>query len=139
MTERPTWTFWGAVAVGGAVMAWGVVLFLRSTSVADARFGLLTHLVGIDLLHDLLVAPLVCLAGVLLARLSPGRWRAPLQAGAIVSASLLAVAVLPLVGSAEGARNATIQPLDYRTSTLVALGATWAAVVAWGVARSVRR
>jgi hypothetical protein len=131
--------FWTGVAVGLALMAWGVRLFWQSTTDSGARLGFAAHLVGIDLLHDLVVAPVLCLAGVVVARLARGPWRAPVQAGLIVSASLLVVAALPLWGTADGARNPTIQPLDYRTATLTTLAATWVAVAGWGSWRSRRR
>jgi hypothetical protein len=57
------------------------------------------------------------------------------HAGVVISAFVLAVAYLPLRHSAAAARNPTIQPLDYRTSTLTALAIVWAGVGLWALIR----
>lgn len=130
--------FWVGLAVGVAIMAWGVRLFLEAAPSRSARRGLATWIVGADLLHDLIVAPLVLAVGWLLARLVPARWRGPVHVGVVASASILLLAALPLVGSAEDAGNPTIQPLDYRTSTLTALALVWAAIGTWAAVRAAR-
>lgn len=128
--------FWVGLAVGVAIMGWGVRLFLVAVPSPSARRGLATWIVGADLLHDLVVAPLVLAVGWLLARLVPARWRGPVHVGVVASASILLLAALPLAGTAADAGNPTIQPLDYRTSTLTALALVWAAIGTWAVVRA---
>ena len=130
--------FWLALAGGSAVMGWGVWLFLAETSSGEARRSFATWLVGADLVHDLLVAPVIAVAAWALARVVPDRWWPPVQAGLVISAFVLLLAALPLVGSADGTGNPTIQPLDYATSTLTALALVWGAVGVWFVGGRLR-
>jgi hypothetical protein len=127
--------FWAAVAVGVAVMGWGTFLFLEATPDGDRRINFVVFLVGADLTHDLVIAPLVCLVGVALARVAPTWLRAPVQAGLVASACVLAVAWLPLWGTAEPVGNPSIQPLDYTTATLTVLAVVWAAALVWAATR----
>lgn len=131
--------FWIGLVVGAAIMAWGAWLFVDEAPSGAARRGLVTWIVGADLFHDLLVAPLVLVVGWLLARFVPARWRGPVHVGVVTSACVLLVAALPLSGSAADAGNPTIQPLDYRMSTLTALALVWAAVASWALLASLRR
>ena len=133
--------FWVGLAVGAAVMGWGAFLFLEATPATGARRSFALWLVGADLVHDLLFAPAVALTVWLLARPVPDRWRPPVAAGLVISVFVVLLALLPLSGSAEVADNPTIQPLDYRTSTLTALGLVWAGVALWtlGIAAWRRR
>jgi hypothetical protein len=123
--------FWLAVIAGVALMGWGVYLFFGATSGLEPRLGLALTLVGLDLAHDLVVAPFVCLVGVAVARVAPPWLRGPVQAGLIASAAVLAVAWLPLRGSARVTDNPTIQPLDYVTATATVLAVVWIAAGAW--------
>lgn len=123
--------FWVALGVGAALMGWGVWLFLDATPRAEARVSFATWLVGADLVHDLVFAPLVAVAAWLLVRLVPRRWWPPVQAGLVISGVVVLVAALPLAGTAEPVGNPTIQPLDYATATLTALGLVWAGVGVW--------
>lgn len=123
--------FWVGLVVGAAMMAWGAVLFLDATGSAEARRSFVEWLVGADLAHDLLLAPVVAVVAWLLARVVPARWWPPVAAGLVISAFVVLLALLPLRGSADVSGNPTIQPLDYRTSTLTALGLVWAGVALW--------
>jgi len=133
--ERRGPAFWVGLVIGGAIMAWGAWLFVDLTSSAAPRRGLVVWIVGIDLLHDLVLVPVVLAGGWLMARFVPARHRGPVHAGVVISAFVLVLAYLPLRGSADGARNPTIQPLDYRTSTLTALALVWSGVGAWALVR----
>ena len=92
--------FWIAVVVGGALMAWGGYLFLDATAAVDRRLNFVGYLVGAGVVHDLVVAPVVCGVGLLTARLVPGRARAPVQAGFIASGAVLVVVVFMFAGCA---------------------------------------
>ncbi len=127
--------FWIAVVVGSAIMAWGVFYYLDVTPDWDRRINFGVWLVGIDLVHDLLLAPFLVAVGWAVARAVPPRWRAPTQAGLILSGTVLLVAWLPLNETAAGTDNPTIQPNDYRTATLALLGGIWVAMVGWALVR----
>ena len=117
--------FWISAAAGWAVIAWGLRgIFQHSI---DTRPGNLARfVVGGALLHDLLVAPLVILAGVLLARVVRGRVRAILQAALAVS-GMVALFSYPLVrGYGLAVNNPTSLPHNYTANLLVVLGVVWA-------------
>ncbi len=121
--------FWVSAAIGWAVIAWGLRgIFEKSL---DTRPGnLAKFVVGGALLHDLLVAPLVIVAGVLLARAVPGRARAVVQ-GALAVSGIVALFSYPLV-RAYGlvANNPTSLPRNYTAGLLVVLGVVWAVAAA---------
>ena len=118
--------FWISAAIGWAVIAWGVIgIFANSLDTRPAN--LARFVVGGALLHDLVVAPLVIVAGVLLVRAVPGRIRAPVQAALIVSA-IIALFAYPLVRAyGLAANNPTSLPHNYTLNLLLVLGAVWAA------------
>lgn len=127
--------FWGALAIGSAVIAWGLALYLDATPDVDRRVDFAVWLVGLDLAHDLVLAPVAIAVGVAVARVVRGPLRAPLQAGLIASGCVLLVAAAPLARTADGTRNPTIQPLDYTTATLTVLAIVWTACALWALAR----
>ena len=131
--------FWVALAVGGAVMGWGVWLFLDATSSGTARRSFVTWLVGADLAHDLVVAPVVALAAWALAGVVPDRWWPPVQAGVVISAFVLLLAARPLARPAAAPGHPTIEPLDHPPPPLPALALLWGAVGAWVVGGRLRR
>jgi hypothetical protein len=89
--------------------------------------------VGGVLAHDLLIAPAVAAAALLLARL-PAPWRAALQAGLVVAGSV-ATAALPLVlGYGRRADNPSILPLDYPRNLVAVLLAVLVALAAGTIA-----
>lgn len=117
--------FWLTAAVGWGVIAfglWGVFGNSLDTRPANlARF-----VVGGALLHDLVVAPVVIVLGVLLARAVPGRARAAVQ-GALVVTGILALFSYPLVrGYGLAANNPTSLPHNYALNLTVVLGLVWA-------------
>ena len=127
-------TFWISAAVGWAVVAWGVRgIFVHSFDTRPAN--LAKFVVGGVLLHDLLVAPLVILLGVLVARTVPGRARAVVQAALVVSA-IVALFSYPLVRAyGHAANNPSSLPHNYGLNLLLILGMVWAAAAAVVFAR----
>lgn len=117
--------FWISAAVGWAVIGWGVVgIFRHSLDTRPAN--LAKFVVGGVLLHDLLVAPLVVVAGVLLARAVPGRARGPVQAALAVSA-IVALFAWPLVRAyGLAAHNPTSLPHNYALNLAIVLAIVWA-------------
>ncbi|MCZ7524953.1 MAG: hypothetical protein M5U14_00300 [Acidimicrobiia bacterium] len=128
--------FWAALVVGGGTMVFGVAGAVSDLDGGE-RLRWAAWLVGLDLFHDLLLAPAVVLLGVLLGRLVPAPWRPPVQAGLVGTGLVLLVAWAPLRGTAEKTGNPTIQPLDYGTATLTVLAVVWSLAAVWAVARLV--
>jgi hypothetical protein len=130
--------FWIALPVGTALMAFGAVGL-----VGDAGFGASSNvaawLVGADVAHDFVLAPLACLIGAVVARALP-RWaRAPVQA-ALLTTGVLLIVVFPALrgfGRDHVPDNPSVQPLDYTTATLTALAVVWAVAGVWLVLRLV--
>jgi hypothetical protein len=119
-----------SAAAGWAVIAWGLRgIFQHSLDTRPAN--LARFVVGGALLHDLFVAPLVIVAGVLLARTVPRRARAVVQ-GALAVSGIVALFSYPLVRAyGLAANNPTSLPHNYTANLLVVLGLVWA--VAAGV------
>lgn len=127
--------FWPAVVVGWALMAVGAAGLAGwighfAGPVPWLRAG--AWVVGVALVHDLVVAPLACLAGVVTARLLPRPYRGPVVGALLVAAVVTAVAVPGLRGWGRLAGNPSVQPLNYATGlgTVLAVVAAGALVVA---------
>ena len=140
-SDAPTGaTFWIGAVTGIGIMAFGLRgLFMNAGATRPTEFA--KWFIGGDLLHDLVIAPLVVLVGVLVARLLPRPWRWPVQAGLVATAIVLAVGWAPLrgYGRANAPGNATVQPLDYSTAVATVVGVVWAIVAIWLAAMAVRR
>lgn len=133
-SPRPPWP---VLAVGGAVMGYAIVGAWRDLG-GDFR-GWALWIVGADLAHDAIVAPLACLLGALVARVVPaGRARAHVQAGLVGSAAMLAVTWIPLRGWGGNPANTTIRPLDYTSATLTALALVWTVAAVSAAVATVR-
>ena len=119
--HRGGW-FWLSAAAGWALILWGVRGALHHN--VDTRPGELARfLLGGALAHDLILAPATLLIGVLIARRVRGRWRAPLQAGMFISASLVLFAYPLLRGYGRVFRNPTSLPHNYATNLTLVLAA----------------
>jgi hypothetical protein len=132
--ETPTGgaLFWVGAVVGISIMAFGVKGLLDAApSTQPNQVGL--SLLGLDLLHDAIVAPIVCLVGLLLTRFLPDRLRAPVRAGLFASVMVVLVgwAALRGYGHDQVPDNPTVDPLDYGTAVLTVLAVVWVAVMAW--------
>lgn len=102
-------------AAGLALMAVGLYLLVTGGQFKDVAL----WLAGAVVLHDLLVAPLVLAAGLLLARL-PARG---LLRGALVTAGCLTVIALPVLLAPGTPGNPSVLPLDYPRNWLLSLAA----------------
>lgn len=143
LPPRRGWLFWTSAAAGWALIAWGVRGALHHR--IDTRPGQLARFfVGGALIHDLLFAPLVLLAGVAVGHLAPRRWRAYVQAALLVS-GLLVLFTLPEVRDyARILHNPTSLPHNYTANLLWVVGVVWlvtagvAAGAAWRHRRQTR-
>ena len=139
--ERPGAVFWIGLAIGGAVMAFGVrgaLMDSRATHPTE----LVRWVIGADLVHDLLFAPLVIAGGWLVVRVVPRWWRVPVQAGLVASgvAALVGWAAWRGYGRATVPDNLTVQPLDYTTAILTVWAIVWSVVAIWiAIRAAVRR
>jgi hypothetical protein len=130
--------FWVALALGLALAAQGVRDFLVTYPDVTRRVSLARWIIGLDLFHDLVIAPVVLLVGLAVRRFTPATIRAPLQATLAASAVVIAIAWRPLHRSGAYKHNPTIQPLNYATATLTVLAIVWLAAAAWSAARIAR-
>ena len=128
--------FWIALPIGGALMAFGIAGIVGDKGIATS-LGVAAWLVGADVAHDFVVAPLACLIGAVVARALPGWCRAPVQA-ALLTTGVLLIIVFPALrgyGHDQVPDNSSVQPLDYTTATLTALAIVWAGAAAWSAVR----
>ena len=146
MTSRPaprTVKAIGPVRIATALA--GVGLFLVAVRYAadrsiDVRPALWVRWwVAAAVVHDVVVAPLAVAVGWLVVRFAPRVVKAPVQAGLILSAVVVAVSWPALRGYGRIASNPTYLPRDYGTGLALTLGLVWAACAAWAVGRLVRR
>jgi len=132
--------FWVGLVLGTSITAFGVAGLITTTSVANA-FDVGTWVVGADLLHDLLLAPVVVLVSLLLTRAIPLPWRAPIRSALVASAIFVFIAYPALNGfgrdTAPG--NSSVQPLDYGTALATTLAVVWALAGVWLLAIALRR
>ena len=124
MSRRDTVRFWITAGVGWAAIAWGLLnVFRHSLDTRPAN--LARFVVGGALLHDLLIAPVVVLVGVLVARAVPARARGPVQAALAVTA-IVSLFAWPLVRAyGLAANNPTSLPHNYGRNLLVVLALVW--------------
>jgi hypothetical protein len=128
--------FWVALAVGWLVIAWAVRGVWRQRGGTVPR-GFARWFVGLGLLHDLVVLPVVLGVGWLTGRL-PTAVRRPVQAGLATTAVVTVFAWPLLRGYSRRASNRSVLPLDYTRSYVIVLCLVWGSVlvlIASGAAR----
>ena len=131
--ERRGWLFWGSAAVGWAIVAFGVwTLLQRAGSTKPLNFAVL--FIGLAVVHDLLFAPAVSLVGRVAGPRLTSAIRTIVFTAAVVSGSLVVVALPPLQG--DPADNMTLLPRNYAAGLVLSLAVVWAVA---GIAIAVRR
>jgi len=126
------WLFWATAAAGWALILWGVRGALHHH--VDTRPGqLVRFLIGGALAHDLVLAPVVLLTGVLLARSVPGRGRAPIQAALLIAGTLLLFTYPELRGYGHALHNPTSLPHNYAANLAVVVAAVVIVTIAAAV------
>lgn len=137
-TARRGPLFWLSAAVGWAVIGYGVrgaYLHRIDTRPRD----LATFALGGALLHDLVVAPLVIVAGVGVARATPARFRSVVQSASIISACLILFS-FPLVrGYGHVLHNPSSLPHNYTANLAVMLGVVWLIAGGFAIRRLISR
>lgn len=122
------------VLVGAAGVA---LMGVGASSLMDVRdlTGVLVWLGGAVVLHDVLIAPLVLLAGLALVR---GSVRRPVR-GALMVAGALTVVASPVLLRPGPRANSSVLPLDYSRNWLIALVAVAMVTALVLAARSLTR
>jgi hypothetical protein len=128
------WRWWTRLAVGGAVGLFGVAGLLRDAA-KTMPLVWLRWLVGLLLVHDFVLAPLVLLAGRRLRDWAPEAWRWPVRLGLITSGVLVLASVPVLVGLGRRTQphNASVLPGNYPLALAVVLSVVWLGVLALGI------
>ena len=101
----------------------------------------ITWVIAAALAHDLILAPAVGVIGVLVGRLVPGRARAAVQIGLLVSGCVLVVGLTAVLtpGGRHYFDNASLLPLAYGRNLLIVLAIVWTAIAIAIVVVSRRR
>lgn len=119
--------FWIALALGGGVLTFGAIGFVRDTPFARV-LEVAAWVVGADLLHDFLIAPLI-LAVVCLCGKVPTSLRTLVRSGVLASLLVIAFGWPGLRGYGVRPDNATIHPLNSTTAVLSSLAIAWSAIL----------
>lgn len=128
-----------AAGVAGVVMFVVAVRYAAMRSI-DVRPALWVRWwVTAAVIHDVVVAPAAVAVGWLVVRFSPRSVKAPLQAGLVVSAVLVAVSWPALRGYGRIPSNPTYLPRQYGTGMALSLLLVWLACAAWAIVRQVRQ
>ncbi|HSD49218.1 MAG TPA: hypothetical protein VLE71_05240 [Actinomycetota bacterium] len=118
--------FWVATAVGWTLIAFGLWTVLRrSGATKPANFA--AWFVGVALVHDLVLAPVIAGIAVVLGPRIPARLRTVVTGGLVVSGALVLVSLPPILGD-RPPDNPSLLPRDYGVGLLVALVAVWTSV-----------
>jgi hypothetical protein len=134
------WRWWTGLTAGGAIGVFGLAGLLRDAG-KTMPVVWLRWLVGLLLVHDFLLSPLVHLAGRWLRRWTPEAWRWPLQLG-LVTSGVMVLASIPVlygIGRRTQPGNASVLPGRYPLALVLVLAVVWAGVVAFGVWRLPRK
>ncbi len=130
--------YWIALPIGGGLIAFGIFGLVADKGIGTS-VDVGAWLVGADVAHDFVLAPLACLIGAVVARALPRWCRAPVQAGLLTTGVLLIVVFPALRGYGHDRvpDNPSVQPLNYTTATLTALAVVWASAAVWACVRLV--
>ncbi len=125
--------------VGVPTMLVGVIGIWRHTAATPIP-NYLRFFIGADIVHDFVVAPVVALVAFLVLRRVPAVARAPVRAALFGSAIVTAVAWPGIrhYGRMRTPDNGSVQPLNYATSTLTAIGVVVFIAAVWFVIAMVR-
>jgi hypothetical protein len=131
--------FWTTTITGAAIVIFGLYGLLTHLA-ASQRIDFAKWFVGVDLAHDLVIAPLAGIIGYVATRLVRRPWRFPVQAGLFATAIVLAVGWAPLhgYGHATAPGNPSVQPLDYTSAVATVLAAVWILVAGWMIVLATR-
>jgi hypothetical protein len=129
-----------ALALPGlAALVWGAILAVRFAvhSWHNGQAALL-FFVGGAIGHDLLIAPIVGIAGLLISKHVPVAWRTPIRVGSAVSGVLGLIAIPALWRTYAGLPNPGLDDRPYALGLLIALATVWLLALVGGLIRRYR-
>jgi hypothetical protein len=134
------WRWWTGLSVGSAIGLFGLA-GLAVDAAKTMPLVWLKWLIGLLLVHDLVLAPIVHLTGHRLRGRAPESWRWPLQLGLITSGVLVLASVPVLVGAGRRTQpgNASVLPGNYPLALAGVLTVVWLGVLALRIWRPTRR
>ena len=133
------WRWRTGLTVGGAIGLSGLAgLLVDAAKTMPVVW--LEWMVGLLLVHDFVLAPLVHLAGRRLRDRAPAAWRWPIQLGVVTSGVLVLASVPLLVGVGRRTQpgNASLLPGDYPLALAGVLAVVRLGVLALGSWAAVR-
>jgi hypothetical protein len=133
------WRWRTGLTVGGAIGLFGLAgLLVDAAKTMPVVW--LEWMVGLLLVHDFVLAPLVHLAGRRLRDRAPAAWRWPIQLGLVTSGVLVLASVPLLVGVGRRTQpgNASLLPGDYPLALAGVLAVVRLGVLALGSWAAVR-
>jgi hypothetical protein len=132
-------TFWVGFVLGWSVIAFGVVGVMNSVWLKDRPAEVATWVLGGLVVHDAVLAPLVTVVALLVARLLPQWMRGPIAAALVLSGLVLLFSYPLLRAFGRREANPSILPLDYGRNVIVVVAIVWAVALAVVVVRLLRR
>jgi len=126
--DRHGAVFWTGVVVGWLVIAWG--LWLVAARPPETRpINFAAFFVGLALVHDLVLAPVVMSAGAALRRRAPALAAGAVAAGLVVSSIVVVYAIpLWLDRATKTAQNPSFLSRDPVVGVVIVLTLTWIVV-----------
>jgi hypothetical protein len=135
--EHPGKAFWIGLAVGWALMAFGVAGLIANR--ADTKPVEVSYrFLELALVHDAVVAPLAFVVGAIATHWLPAIVRGPVR-GALALSAIVIVFALPLVQRLGARQNSSVLPLAYGPNLAVVLGAIWLATAGVVARRLLKR
>lgn len=126
--------FWSGLAIGWAVMAYGVWGIFDQSDLTQPP-ALARWVLGSAIAHDALLAPPVAVVGVALAFVVPRWLRGPVRAALAVSGIVVLFSYPALRGFGRREGNPSILPLDYTRNVALVLAAIWVVALVTAVWR----
>ncbi len=134
-TSEHGWLFWISFVVGLGAMLFGLRGLLQNIPDSHFRIRWAQWFVGADLIHDVIVAPVIVGVGWLVYRVVPVRYRPAVRWGLIGTGLTFLLGAAPLRRTAKVPNgNPTVQPLNYSTAVATVLIVVWAIALVWALA-----
>lgn len=130
---------WLLYAAGLAMVAIGLRGIVHNTNGWEHPPFWLLLLIGGAVGHDLILAPLVFVAAVVLMRLAPAGARPLVASGLAISGVLTLIAWPGIRGDGRTSDNPTILPINYTSGLLTALGVLWTGLALYGLYCALRQ
>lgn len=134
--EAPTYNrwFWIGLALAVPVLAYGIRGALEELPGVQLT-SFLRYFVGGALVHDIVIGPVVCVVGWVLARRLPRDSVVPVQ-GALASSAIVSLVSWPLLrGYGATAGEPSFLSRNYATSLVVTLAVIWTVALGTVVVR----